>query len=159
VIVRIHLAFCLVIGGIACGALAQAPASLGCTQSKGYYHCNDVAFLAYLKNANTVTVESKPFDRGTMKSLSDLARAMNKTEAPQAAEQPADLTIVLEKTPEEGMFYGPGGRELASLYVYSKSRQGTLGQLIWVEEFFGQPDMPWPTVVYNIIRQFKDSIK
>jgi len=158
VIVRIHLAFCLVIGGIACGALAQAPASLGCTKSKGYYHCNDVAFLAYLKNANTVAVESQPLDRGTLKSLSDLARTMNKTEVPQSA----DLTIVLEKTPEEGMFYGPGGRELASLYVFSRGRQdsqGAHGQLIWVEEFFGQPDMPWPTVVYDILRQFKDSIK
>jgi hypothetical protein len=157
--IRIHVVLIGLAVSSALNLPAQTPASLGCTESKGYYHCNDVAFLAYLKNANTVTVESKPFDRGTMKSLSDLARAMNKTEAPQAAEQPADLTIVLEKTPEEGMFYGPGGRELASLYVYSKSRQGTLGQLIWVEEFFGQPDMPWPTVVYNIIRQFKDSIK
>jgi len=103
-------------------------------------------------------VESKPFDRGTLKSLSDLARTMNKTEVPQSA----DLTIVLEKTPEEGMFYGPGGRELASLYVFSRGRQdsqGAHGQLIWVEEFFGQPDMPWPTVVYDILRQFKDSIK
>ena len=100
-------------------------------------------------------MESQPFDRGTTKSLSNLARALNKAEISQNA----DLKFVLERTPEEGMFYGPGGRELASLYVYSRQHPGARDQLIWVEEFFEQPDMPWPTVVYNIILQFKASIQ
>jgi hypothetical protein len=116
---------------------AQAPSSQACSLEKGYYHCDLAAFSRTLKAAWTVAVESRPSSRATDKSLHDLVRSMGKAETAEDA----DLTFVLLKAPDSR---GPNGGQ---------------GQLIWVETFDGQPDMPWPTVVYDLIQQFKASIK
>jgi hypothetical protein len=111
--------------------------------------------VAALKEAKTVAVESKPFDQATTNSLSKLARTLNKTEISSSA----DLTFVLIKTQAEGIFFGPSDRELAAFLVYSVGPQKTDRRLIWIETFDGEPDMVWPIVVYDIIRQFKASIQ
>ena len=131
--------------------LAQAQISPGCTIEKGDYHCNQAAFVVALKEARTVAVESQPFDRATTNSLNSLARTLGKTESPA----PADLTFVLIRTQAEGIFYGPSERELASFLVYSRGPNGAGRKLIWIETFDGEPDMAWPIVVFDIIRQFK----
>ena len=135
--------------------LSQAHATTECTIEKGYYHCDQAAFVATLKEAKTVAIESKPFDQATTNSLSKLARSLNKTEITGAA----DLTFVLIKTQAEGIFFGPSERELAAFLVYSRNPQGAEGKLIWIETFDGEPDTVWPIVVYDIIRQFKTSIQ
>ncbi len=135
--------------------LAQAPSAAGCAIEKGYYHCNHASFLRTLKEARTVAVESQPFDRATTNSLSELARALGKAEVSSSA----DLMFVLIRTQAEGIFYGPSGRELASFLVYARGPKGEERQLVWVETFDGEPDMAWPIVVYEIIRQFKASIQ
>lgn len=135
--------------------LAQGHTSPGCTIEKGDYHCNQAAFLTALKEAKSVAVESQPFDRATTNSLSKLAQLLGKTEI----SAPADLTFVLIKTQAEGIFFGPSERELASFLVYSRGPKGAGRQLIWIETFDGEPDMAWPIVVYDIIRQFKASIQ
>jgi hypothetical protein len=135
--------------------LAQAHTSPGCTVEKGDYHCNQAAFVTALKEAKSVAVESQPFDRATTNSLSSLARALGKTEI----SAPADLTFVLIRTQAEGIFFGPSERELASFLVYSRGPKGAGRQLIWIETLDGEPDMAWPIVVFDIIRQFKASIQ
>jgi hypothetical protein len=135
--------------------MAQAPSSAACSLVRGYYHCDLAAFERYLKEARTVAVESRPSDLATNKSLRDLVRALDKT----AAAETADLTFVLIKAPDAGIYFGPNDRELASLHIYSRIRQVGRGQLIWVETFNGQPDTPWPTAVHDLIQQFKASIK
>ena len=135
--------------------LAQGQTSPGCTIEKGDYHCNQAAFLTALKEAKSVAVESQPFDRATTNSLSKLAQLLGKTEI----SAPADLTFVLIKTQAEGIFFGPSERELASFLVYSRGPKGAGRQLIWIETFDGEPDMAWPILVYDIIRQFKASIQ
>ena len=135
--------------------LAQAPISAGCPIEKGYYRCDQALFLRTLKDAKTVSVESKPFDRATTNSLNNLARALGKTEVSNSG----DLTFVLIRTQAEGIFYGPSQRELASFLVYARGPQGAERQLVWVETFDGEADMAWPIVVYDIIRQFKARIQ
>ena len=98
---------------------------------------------------------TKPFDQATANSLGRLVRTLDKTEASDHA----DLTFVLIRTQAEGINYGPSGRELASFLVYARGPAGTERQLIWVETFDGEPDIAWPIVVYDIIRQFKASIR
>jgi hypothetical protein len=137
------------------GVLAQTPSPAACSLEKGYYHCDQAAFARTLKAAWTVAVESRPINLAANKSLRDLVRALNKTETSEAP----DLTFVLIKAPDTGINFGPGDRELASLRIYSRGPNGERGQLIWVETLDGQPDMPWPTVVYDLIQQFKASIK
>jgi hypothetical protein len=147
-------ALCLAISS-APALLAQAHASPGCELQKGYYHCNQAAFVAALKEAKTVAVESKPFDQATTNSLGKLARELKKTEISDNA----DLTFVLIRTQAAGINYGPSDRELASFLVYSRGPRGAGRQLIWIETFDGEPDMAWPIVVFDIIRQFKASIR
>ena len=142
--------------GAVCGARsAPAQTLAGCTLVKGYYRCNPVAFEKALKDAKTVVVQTQPFDRGATKALGDLIRALDKTET----SGPADLTFLLIRPQAEGILYGPGDRELASLSVYSRGPQGARGQLIWIESYRGQPDMAWAAVVHQLIAQFKASIK
>jgi hypothetical protein len=140
---------------IAPAALSQASSTSGCAVEKGYYQCNRAEFLATLKEAKTVAVQSRPFDQATTNSLGKLARTLQKSEISGSA----DLTFVLIKTQAEGIFYGPSQRELASFLVYARNSQGTGRQLIWIETFEGEPDIAWPIVVFDIIQQFKASIK
>lgn len=134
---------------------AQSPSPIACSLEKGYYHCDQAAFARTLNEARTVAVESQPFNVATNQALRDLVRSLDKTEAADSA----DLTFVLMKAPDTGINFGPNDRELASLRIYSHGPKDARGQLIWVETLDGQPDMPWPMAVYDLIRQFKASIK
>ena len=122
---------------------------------KGYYHCDRDGLIAALQNAKTIAVKSKPFDTATTKSLGNLVRTLNKTEVSSSP----DLTFVLIRAQAEGIFYGPSDRELASLLVYAGSTQESDPKLIWIETFNGEPDLVWPIVVYDIIKQFKAGLK
>jgi hypothetical protein len=134
---------------------AQAPASIGCTHSKNSYACDKIAFENYLKTARTVAIEPQSAVHNSEPQLRDLARSLGKT--PQPA--PADMAFQLIPVDFDGVNYGPGDRELATLRIYTMTPQGTRGPLIWVENLYGQPDMPWPTVVHAIIQQFKTDLK
>lgn len=122
---------------------------------KGYYYCDRDGFLAALQKSKAIAVESKPFDTATTKSLGNLVRTLNKTEVSSSP----DLTFVLIRAQAEGIFYGPSDRELASLLVYAGSSQGPDRKLVWIETFNGEPDLVWPIVVYDIIKQFKTGLK
>lgn len=139
---------------IAPAAVSQAPSTPGCTVKKGYYHCDRDNFLAALKAAKNIAVESKPTDTATKESMGRLVRSLDKKETSGSA----DLTFVLIRSQFEGIFYGPSDRELASLLVYSGSAQGPDRKLIWIETFDGQPDLVWPIVVFDILKQFKAGI-
>ena len=102
-----------------------------------------------------MAVESRPFNLATNKALRDLVRTLDKSETAENA----GLTFVLIKAPGARIYLGPNDRELASLHIYFRAHQDARGQLKWVETFNGQPDTPWPTAVYDLIRQFKASIK
>ena len=133
-------------------AHAQSYAVAGCSQAKGHYQCDQAAFVKTLASARTIAVETQPFDRNGERRLAELAAQLGKT----TATENADLVFRLEKIdPDRSVYYGPNGRELAALRVYSHESQNGHGPLIWVETFIGQPDMPWPTVVHQIIQQFK----
>jgi len=141
---------------LSAAAHSQPSATVACSQLKGRYQCDQAAFVRALSTAKTVAVETQPFDRNGQRELAELVTHLGKT--PAAAD--ADLIFRLEKLdPEDGVYYGPNDRGLAALRVYSSGPQGTRGPLIWVETFVGQPDTPWPTVVYRIIQQLKSDAK
>ncbi len=134
---------------------SQTYSGPGCVVETGYYNCDQAAFKAALKEAKTVAVESRPFYQATTRSLKKLAQSLGKTEQSVSP----DLTFVLIKTDAEGIYFGPSDRELASLLVYSRKTKDEKSKLIWIETFNGEPDLVWPIVVYDIIQQFKTSIK
>ncbi len=122
---------------------------------RGSYHCDQTVFARYLKETKTVAIESQPSNLATNRALRDLIKTLDKTETAENA----DLTFVLIKAPDTGIYFGPNDRELASLQIFSRGPRGARGQLIWVETFDGQPDTPWPTAVYDLIQQFKASVR
>jgi len=134
---------------------AQAVPAAGCTLKKGDYQCDRAAFLAALRDSRAIAVGSKPFDQATTNSLGKLVRTLNKQEVSDSA----DLTFVLIRTEAAGIFFGPSGRELASFLVYSRGAGGREGKLIWIETFDGEPDIAWPIVVFDILKQFKATIQ
>ena len=139
---------------IAPALAAQASSVSECKVEKGNYQCDRDGFLAALRDAKTVAVESKPFDTATINSLSKLVRTLKKAEVTS----PPDLSFVLIKSQAEGIFYGPSQRELASLLVYAGGPQSSNRKLIWIETFNGEPDLVWPIVVFDIIKQFKSNL-
>ena len=152
---RVFLAFlCLAISAPA-GIRAQAAPSAGCVQDKERFTCNATAFAAALKNAATIAVSSQPPNQMADGQLENLVRSLGKTGTPGEA----DLTFVLAKIDYSGVNYGPGDRELAALRIYSHGIEGARGPLLWDEPFIGEPDMAWPTVVHELIAQFKTDIK
>lgn len=133
-------------------AQAQSSAAVACQQDKGRYQCDQTAFMRSLSAAKTVAVETRPFDSNGQQQLGKLATQLGKT----VASTNTDLIFRLERlNPDDTIYYGPNSRDLAALRVYSCGPQGSGGVLIWVEIYNGQPDMPWPTIVYEIIQQFK----
>jgi hypothetical protein len=137
------------------GIRAQAAPSAGCVQDKDRFTCNATAFSVALKNAATVAVTSQPPNQMAEGQLNNLVRSLGKT----GTSGEADLTFILAKIDYGGINYGPGDRELAALRIYSRGSDGTRGPLLWVEPFIGEPDMAWPTVVHELIAQFKTDIK
>jgi hypothetical protein len=135
--------------------MAQATSAAGCVQDKDRFTCNATAFAVALKNAATIAVDSQPSNQIADGQLGRLVGSLGKTVSPGQA----DLTFVLVRIDYGGVNYGPGDRELAALRIYSHGPEGARGPLVWVEPFSGLPDMPWPTVVRELIVQFKDDIK
>jgi hypothetical protein len=135
-------------------APAQSPA-VGCSKDKSHYTCDKAQFTKALKAARIVAVETQPFNRVSAGALEGLARELGKS----VQSGSADLIFVLGAPDPDGIYIGPNDRELASLRVFLPGRNGERGQLLWVESFIGQPDMPWPMVVHGVIQQFKNEFK
>ena len=142
-------------GALLAGVLPAGAEVFGCTRDKDHYSCNKSAFKKVLNDAKTVVVASHPENNVSEAALQQLVRDLGKT----VRRSPAELTFVLAPTESDGVYFGPGNRELATLRVYAATADGGPGQLIWVESFAGQPDMPWPTVVHGAIQQFKEGLK
>jgi len=129
---------------------AQAP-TFGCSKDKNRYSCDKPQFKKILRDTRIVAVKSQPYNRISDKALENLARELGKSVQSGSAE----LTFLLEPADPDGIYFGPNDRELASLRVFSRGSKGERGQLLWVESFIGQPDMPWLMVVHGVIQQFK----
>ncbi len=131
---------------------AETPGAAVCRQVKGSVQCDRAAFVKTLAAAHSVALQTQPFDRNGQRELGELAAQLGKT----VSAANADLLFRLVRLdPANPVYYGPNNRVLAALRVYLPGVQGGRGPLLWIENYAGQPDTPWPTVVHQIIRQFK----
>jgi len=133
---------------------AQSPA-IGCSNDKNHYSCDKARFTKALNAARVVAVETHPLNQVSAGALERLARELGKS----VQSGSADLIFELGALDPDGIYIGPNDRELASLRVFQPGPKGERGQLLWVESFIGQPDMPWPMVVHGVILQFKNEFK
>lgn len=153
---RERTSFALIVLALSVAAQAQSSAATACQQVKGSYHCDRAAFVKSLSAARTVALQTQPYDRNSQRELAELATQLGKT----IAAANADLLFRLEKPdPQNPIYYGPNSRALAVLRIYSRGPHGAHGPLIWTETLTGQPGLPWPIVVHQVIRQFKADTK
>jgi hypothetical protein len=153
---RARICFALTVLVFSFAAHAQPSMVVACSQVKSGYQCDQAAFAKTLSGARAIAIETQPFDRNGERELAELAAQLGKA----TSAEKADLVFRLERIdPDHSLYYGPNSRELATLRVYFRSSQNAHGPLIWIETFTGQPDMPWPTVVHEIIEQFKADTK
>lgn len=137
---------------------AQNAPQPGCTLEKtDYYHCNSNAFqhlLAVSKNVRVDTGRMDSFGRRQMvKLVADLGKKL------VAPEQRADLVFELMWIDRSGRIdFGPGDVAVARLNIYDPSRGRGEQSLVWVETLSGQQDLPWPSMVTQLLQQFQQHV-
>ena len=137
-------------------AMAQTQIEVrSCTERGNAYDCDRHSFEQVLGAAKTVAIKVPRLDPASFRQLQQLAAGLGKTVQPESA----DLAFVLKSPDPDGIYYGPSNRKLATLLVYYRSSASNPGQLIWTENYFGQPDTPWPAAAHAVIEQFRQDVK
>lgn len=136
-----------------CVAQEGSPNS-GCQLAHEMYTCNLAEFQQILANAKTAKIETGPVDPFAQTQLKKLFVALGKS-AP-AEDQPADLTFLLIPIDPNAVRIGGGETQVATLRVFARGSGSGRGDLVWVENFSAQEDLPWPAVVNRLIGQFRN---
>jgi hypothetical protein len=119
-----------------------------------HYICDSTAFQHRLALSKTVRIDTDRMDLFGNKQMTELAESLGKKVA--AKEQRPDLIFDLAYIDRTGRInVGPADIAIATLSVYDPAKGAGKRGLIWVETFDGQEDRPWPSVVTDIIRQFR----
>jgi len=152
----------LVFGGLPASGMAQSGAgateSTGCILKNHIYTCDKGAFQSALNNAKTAAVETHSVDKLAQAQLAELVtKKLGKTLLPDGSA--TDLIFLLIPVGVEGMSMSPGEVDVGTLRVYSANSDGTRAHLLWAEDYSGQEDVPWPTVVHGLILQFQSHFK
>jgi hypothetical protein len=135
---------------------AQQGTDAHCTADKKveHYLCDAPAFQRRLANAHTVRVDTDRMDLFGHKQMEKLATDLGKQVVPP--EQRPDLIFDIAPIDRSGRIdFGPSDMAIATLTVYDPAKGAGRRGIIWVETFDGQQDRPWPTVVVDLIRQFR----
>jgi hypothetical protein len=135
---------------------AQPAAEPHCTADvkADHYVCDAAAFQHRLALSKTVRIDTDRMDLFGNKQMTKLAESLGKQVV--AKEQRSNLIFDLSYIDRNGRIsVGPADIAIATLSVYDPSRGTGKSGLIWVETFDGQEDRPWPSVVTDIIRQFR----
>lgn len=137
---------------------AQQPVSSGCTlERQDYYQCNRDTFQHQWDVAKGVRVDSGRMDVYGRTQVTKLVEGMGKTLVTPA--QRADLVVQLTWIDRSGRIdFGPGDVAVARLNIYDPSRGLGERGLVWVETLTGQQDLPWPSMVEQLLHQFKTHV-
>ncbi len=133
-------------------SLADLPA---CTLQGRNYVCSKPALQQALAAAHTVSLVSQPANHASDAALNSLAKSLDKSIVPGTEAQPADLTIRLTPIEPAGVSVGTATVDLAMLNIFIAIPGNPSAKLLWSETYNGNADMPWPSVVHALTRQFK----
>jgi hypothetical protein len=137
-------------------ALAQKDApKVNCSIDGKQMTCDRSAFLKRFAEAHTIALESSPRDTVADAQLASFAKSLAKQVVPG---QPADITVRLIRPVQDGMVFGSSDVELASLHIFSTKNGTENSNLLWVESYRGQEDMPWIAVVRSLMVQFQATL-
>ena len=154
----LYTAILLVAASLSLHAQARAvPEIARCVAGKQseHYQCNRAAFQHVLNSAHTVRIDTDRLDLFASGQVKSLVESLGKTVA--ASDQHADLVFDLAPVDRSGrLVIGPGDVSLATLSVSVPSRGTGKSSQVWVETFDGQQDRPWPSIVTELLRKFKN---
>ena len=128
--------------------LADLPA---CTLQGKNYLCSKPALQQALAAAHTVSLVSQPANHASDAALASLAKSLDKS----IVAGPADLTLRLTPIEPAGVSVGANTVDLAMLNIFLAAPGDPTSKLLWSETYNGDPDMPWPSIVRALTRQFK----
>jgi hypothetical protein len=152
----------LVVVLFAPGAVAHAQAhpepSPACVLQKDLYQCDWLAFKGTFDAARSVSVQSEPMDGHAGAELASLAGKLGKHVVART-DQPADLTFLMIPLNKNGIYIGPGEENLGTLRIYTGRTASDPGTLVWAETYRGTKDIPWPSVEFYLMQQFRARLK
>lgn len=153
------LSLCAFLGAQAVPASAQTEtatttASASCTLHNNLYTCDKGAFERVLASAKTAAIETGPTDAFAQNKLKSLVAAMGKTLVPHG-EHP-DITLLLIPVDPTGVEFNTNLAQLATLRVFAaQPDKSGRGDLVWAENYSGNPDLEWPAVVTQLVSRFR----
>jgi hypothetical protein len=127
----------------------------GCRAEGNDYTCDRHNFEEVLAAAKSVSVEAPQSDPYSLEQLDKLAHSLGKS----IRSDSPDLTFVLAHSEPDGIYYGPGDRKLATIRVYYGDAGSRHGKLVWLENYYGEPDSPWLITVDRLTQQFRHEFK
>ncbi len=137
-------------------SLADLPA---CTLQGRSYRCSGPVLEQALAASRTVALLSQPANHASDAALASLAKSLGKSVTAGDEAHPADLTIRLTPIEPAGVTVGTGTVDLAMLNIFVSAPGNPTARLLWSETYNGDADMPWPSVVRALTRQFKGHIR
>ncbi len=142
------------LSSFAAGEGSASPADLpACTLDGKTYHCSKPAALQALAAAHTIALVSQPANHASDAALASLAQVLDK--AAVFPDAPHDLTLRLTPIEPAGVTVGTGSIDLAMLNLFVAVPGNPTAKLLWSETYTGDPDLPWPSVVHALTRQFR----
>lgn len=125
-----------------------------CTLKDHIYKCDGARFHEALLSAQTVAIDVHNWDGVARAQLQGLVtKKLGKTVAQPGTQ--ADLVFLMIPIEPTGVVEGGINPDLGTLRVYSSTPEGRPEHLLWAETYSGTSDLPWPAVVYGLIRQFQ----
>ena len=125
-----------------------------CTLQNHVYHCDAAAFATALASARSASVEAQNVDAYARDQLKRMLGGKYRKQVLEQGGSP-DLIFLIIPVGVDGINISPGEPTLGTLRVYSATREGTRGHLVWAETYNGPQDLPWQAVVRALILQFQ----
>ncbi len=130
--------------------------TIDCSVDGAQYTCTRADLLRTFAEARTIALESQPTDRLAEGQMRSFARSLTKVVVP--GHDSADITLRLVRTQPTGMSVGSFDVDLATLRVFSTVDGRSKGDLLWVERYRGQQDVPWPSIVQALTGQLQATL-
>ena len=135
----------------------KAPEPRCILEKTDYYQCNSDAFQHLLAVSKNIRVDTGRMDSYGRRQMTKLVADLGKRLV--APEQHPDLVFELAWIDRSGRIdFGPADVAVARLNIYDPSRGQGERSLVWVETLTGQQDLPWPSMVTQLLQQFQHHV-
>jgi hypothetical protein len=151
----VSLVFIVLLPGVSSLMAQKNPPTVDCSIDGKQLTCNRTEMQKRFAEAHTILLESQPRDSVADAQLAAFAKSLTKQ---VVSAQPADITVRLVRPDRTGVVFGSKDVDIASLRIFSTKKGTENSNLLWVENYRGQEDMPWLAVVHMLMAQFQNTL-